>query len=231
MCLLFLFLSSCGGEVSQTEFSKTECNNLEEYAALLRDPRLPENFIRYEALSSAGSFQRLVLNDTLEKMLDNEEECLGYTYTLEDKNGELIPITVLHHSSDCSHQSKSGLELKELCTESTWTIGQYWHSMEELPLSVYDFAEEEREDDEEGLLGKMMQFSGREHMGYHYNMGSGDLHCMVSYLSSDISIAVSIPFDDPHEFLNYEFLEEENPVSCLYRGDYEGFLAFFSDTE
>ena len=225
--LLLLILPSCGGSA----FSATECNNFREYEKLLADPRLPENFVRYESLSSAGTFQSLKLNDTLENMLSNEEECLGYTYTLEDKNGEIIPITVLHHSNGCSHQSRETLDFKYLCTRDEWTIGQYWYAVEELPLSSYDFNEEDREADEEGLLGKMMYFSDREHMGYHYDAWGGDLHCMVAGLPNNVSIHVGIPFDDPYEFLNYEFLEENNPVSCLYKGDYEGFLAFFSDTE
>ena len=137
--LLLLILPSCG----ESAFSATECNNFREYEKLLADPRLPENFVRYESLSSAGTFQSLKLNDTLENMLSNEEECLGYTYTLEDKNGEIIPITVLHHSNGCSHQFRETLDFKYLCTRDEWTIGQYWYAVEELPLSSYDFNEED----------------------------------------------------------------------------------------
>ena len=67
-------------------------------------------------------------------------------------------------------------------------------------------------------------FFGNRDIAFDYRQ-TGELEGILAFLRNNCSVYFAFGADD------FELFEGDNPAACLYKGDYEGFLAFFSYTE
>ena len=67
-------------------------------------------------------------------------------------------------------------------------------------------------------------FFGNRDIAFYY-CPTGELRGILAFLGNNYCVHFVFGTDD------FGFFEGDNPAACLYRGDYEGFLAFFSYIE
>ena len=214
---IFLFLSfllslpACGG-VGESEsvsesyrgtgiYLENVYSSMEEYESFLQRYVIPQDFISYEAFASVGQFDSLTF--PLWEYIDLNSAPYSYCYDLSDANGMLFSIYVDVKLYNAEEGFGNDTKLEKAPKGETVSL----HS--------------------EKYRDTWVVFEDMDNASYFYNE-EGNMEEERAFLKNNIMLSFA---SRGQAFSDYEFLEEENPVSCLYRGDYEGFLAFFSYTE
>ena len=164
---------------------------------------LPENFIRYERFSEIGQFESLYFHTPLFYAGDR----YSYDYSLLDAGGDAIGVSVLVYPSDYGGANEGfSIFTRRLDAPPTETVPLYCEEYKDY----------------------WVIFEGNDNIAYRYDKTTGYLKSMQAFVSNDVCISI---YSSEKNLSDTEAFKEENFISNLYKGDYEGFLAFFSDTE
>lgn len=223
LCFVFLLsLSACGAfdagsesesvSVSESEGSISETEggcipwpppSYTDYSDFWQEngKYLPDHFVRYESLSGIGAFVSLRLYTDFPPICP---PYYNYKYMLSDDSGRSFMVYANAYETELSGAAE--------------TFGNYTNLKNASEGEAISLHSDKYRD-------TWVLFENVSDAAYYYG-ADGDLTKIHVYWNDHYVLRFEgggAPLSD------FEFSEEENPVSCLCEGDFESFLAYFQE--